>query len=69
MTQKIRTIRLIWEKGVGFELDTQLDGGDWCVASRIAKNDYFADLWPKTEELCKGYFGKVIDKIGAEMKA
>ncbi len=69
MAQKVRMIRLSWENNVSFEMETKLDGGAWQTITQMDENGYFAGLWPSAEALCKEYFERELNKIGAEMKA
>ena len=67
--QKVRLIRLTWENDDSFIMETNLNGGDWDIVTKMDENSYFADLWPNTEALCKEYFEREMKVIGAEMKA
>jgi len=70
MAEQTRLIRIRWENDVSFELDTKLDDEDWYTVSKIDENDFFAGLWESgVKSTCKEYFGREMDKIGAEMKA
>ena len=69
MAEKVRLIRLTWENDSSFEMETKIDDGSWETVTMMNENDYFADLWASTEELCKEYFKREIAIIGAEMKA
>ena len=70
MAQKVRTIRLAWENDDSFKMDTNLDGGGWQTIIEMDENGYFETLWESgVKPLCKEYFEKEINTIGAEMKA
>ena len=67
--QKVRLIRLTWKNDDNFKMETNLNDGDWDIVSMMDENSYFASLWPKAAALCKEYFEREINVIGAEMKA
>ena len=67
--QKVRLIRLTWKNDDNFKMETNLNDGDWNTVSMMDENNYFAGLWPSTATLCKEYFEREINVIGAEMKA
>ena len=66
---KVRLIRLTWENDDSFSMETKLGDGDWDTVTMMDENNYFAGLWPSTAALCKEYFEREINVIGAEMKA
>jgi len=70
MAQKVRLIRLAWENGVGFKMDTKLDEGAYTTVIEIEENGHIKDLWESGIEIvCTKYFEKELDSIGSEMKS
>jgi len=70
MAQKTRTIRIVWENNVMFQMATRLDDGEWYTIEEIDENSFFEDLWENgSKPKCKRYFEMALEDIGAEMKA
>ena len=70
MAEQVRLIRLTWENGVSFSMETKLNDGSWLTVTSMDENGYFASLWDRAvPPLCKEYFDQEIAKIGQEMKS
>ena len=70
MVQQVREIKISWENDDSFKMETQLDSGGWQTIIEMDENGYFNTLWESgVKPLCKEYFEREINKIGAEMKA
>jgi len=70
MAASIRDIRISWENGVNFTMDTRLDGGSWVTIIDIDENGHLDTLWDSgVSAVCTKYFETELNVIGAEMKA
>ena len=69
MAADVRLVRLSWENGVQFKLDTKLNDGSYITIMEMDENGDIAQLWEHAGKLCKKYFETQIDSIGGVMKA
>lgn len=69
MAQQVRLIRLTWENGVGFKMDTKLGEGSYITIIEMDENGSIAQLWPPAQQLMEKYFEGVVTGVGGEMKA
>ena len=66
--QKIQTIKLIWQNGVGFTMETKLDETPWITIIDVDENGEIPELWENIQKVCEKYFIRKITDIGNEMK-
>ena len=64
---EVRLIRLTWENGVNFKMDTKLGDGSYITIMEMEENGCIAKLWPDAQNLCEKFFGKCITDIGTVM--
>jgi hypothetical protein len=70
MAQQVRELKISWENGEEFKMETQLDGGGWMTIVEMEENGCISTLWDNgVESACKAFFNTTIQNIGAEMKA
>ena len=70
MAAQTRLIRLAWENGVSFTMDTKLGDASYITIIDIDENGHLNTLWESgVATVCKKYFETELDAIGAEMKA
>lgn len=69
MADTVRLIRLSWENGVGFKLDTKLDAGSYITILEMDENGNITQLWPSVQQLCEKYFKEAVTVVGTAMKA
>ena len=70
MATHTRLIKITYENGEAFEMQTKLDSDSYLTVTSMDENGYFADLWEQgTAPLCERYFKDMLATIGAEMKA
>jgi hypothetical protein len=70
MAAQIRLIRLSWENGVNFKMDSKLDDGNFVTVIEIDENGHLDTLWDSgVATVCTKYFETELNTIGAEMKA
>ena len=69
MAADVRLIRLTWENGVQFKMDTKLNDGGYVTILEMDENGCLACVWEYAGKLCKKYFDTQIENIGGIMKA
>ena len=69
MAEQTRLIRLTWENGVNFKMDTKLDDGSYMTIIDMDENGELPKLWDNAQSLCEKFFLEKITGIGADMKA
>ncbi len=69
MAEQVRLVRLTWENGEGFKVDTKLDAGAYVTIIEMDENGNIAQLWPHAQKLCETYFERIVTDVGTEMKA
>ena len=69
MAATVRWIRLSYENGVNFTMDTKLDDGSWLDVINMDENGHISSLWPGVETVCETFFSEKIEEIGSVMKA
>jgi hypothetical protein len=70
MAAKTRDIRISYENGVSFAMDTRLNGGTWTTILKMDENGHLNKLWDSgAETTCNKYFEEELKVIGAEMKS
>ena len=70
MAASTRDIRISWENGVNFKMDTRLDAGDWVTVIDMDENGHLNKLWDTgVATVCQKYFEAELATIGLQMKA
>jgi hypothetical protein len=70
MAAQVRLIRLAWENGVNFKMDSKLDDGDFVTIIDVDENGHLDKLWDSgIATVCTTYFETELGIIGSEMKA
>lgn len=69
MAAQVRLIRLTWENGVSFKMDTKLDAESYVTILEMDENGNIAQLWASAQQLCEKYFEATITGVGNDMKA
>lgn len=68
MAADVRLIRLSWENGVQFKMDTKLNDESYVTILEMDENGCLVCVWEHAGKLCKKYFDMQIDEIGRIMK-
>lgn len=61
-------LQLEYENNVGFQMQSQLDGGTIEVAAKLDENTHFGTVWPHIKTACDAYFTKILENIGTELE-
>ncbi|KKL90373.1 hypothetical protein LCGC14_1905320 [marine sediment metagenome] len=69
MAGTVRLVRLTWQNGVRFKMDTKLDSGSYITILEMDENGDIGALWPHASQLCEKYFKQQMASIGEAMKA
>ena len=70
MAQSTRLIRLQWENGVQFKMDTKLNDGEYITIIEMEENGCIGTLWDTgAGAICKKFFDSQIDDIGDVMRS
>ena len=70
MAADTRLIRLSWENGVNFKMDTKLNDDSYITVIEMDENGCIGTLWDNgAASVCKKFFDSQIDNIGDVMRA
>lgn len=70
MASQTRLIRLTWENGVNFTMESKLGDAAYATIIDVDENGHLDRLWDAgIRAVCIKYFETELDVIGAEMKA
>lgn len=61
-------ITLKWKNEEFFEMTAKPNDGDATIVLRMDENTYLPALWSDVTKICSGYFKKIMEQIGNEMK-
>ena len=69
MAAQTRLIRLTWENGVNFKMDTKLNDENYITIIEMDENGHISSLWTNAQSICETFFNEKLNTIGTEMKA
>jgi len=69
MAEQTQLIRLRWENGVNFEMESKHGDASWITVIQMHENGYLTDLWENAQKVCETFFNRTINDVGNEMKA
>lgn len=68
MAADVRLIRLTWENGVQFKMDTKLNDESYITILEMDENGHLHALWDNAHKLCDTFFHNTMEDIGKVMK-
>lgn len=68
MADTVRIIRLSYENGVRFKMDTKLNSGAYVTILEMDENGDIASLWSSAQQLCEKYAREQLTAIGKVMR-
>ena len=68
MAEQERLIKLTWENGVKFEMDSKLGADPYKTVVKMDEDGDIASLWGVLQKVCETSFKLTMNGIGDEMK-
>ena len=69
MASHERIIRIQWENGETFKIDSKLDDDEYYIVCQMDEQGDIVELWSPLQKLCETYFKTKMNEVGDAMRA